>query len=53
MTQSRQLRRQRPPSLADVVRKEAASTDLGAKMGQLADKVVQTVTMDAVKPANA
>ena len=37
---------------ADVVRKEAASADLGAKMGQLADKVVQTVTKDAVKPAN-
>jgi hypothetical protein len=38
---------------ADVVRKEAASADLGARMGQLADKVVQTVTKDAVKPANA
>jgi phage-related protein len=38
---------------ADVVRKEAASADLGAKMGQLADKVVQTVTKDTVKPANA
>ena len=38
---------------ADVVRKEAASADLGAKMGQLADKVVQTVTKDVVKPANA
>ena len=37
----------------DVVRKEAASADLGARMGQLADKVVQTVTKDAVKPANA
>ena len=37
---------------ADVVRKEAASADLGAKMGQLADKVVQTVTKDVVKPAN-
>jgi len=36
---------------ADVVRKEAVSADLGAKMGQLADKVVQTVTKDAVKPA--
>lgn len=36
---------------ADVVRKEAASADLGAKMGQLADKVVQTVTKDMVKPA--
>ncbi|HTB38718.1 MAG TPA: hypothetical protein VK777_16600 [Reyranella sp.] len=36
---------------ADVVRKEAASADLGAKMGQLADKVVQTVTRDVVKPA--
>jgi uncharacterized protein YjbJ (UPF0337 family) len=36
---------------ADVVRKEAASADLGAKMGQLADKVVQTVTKDVVKPA--
>jgi uncharacterized protein YjbJ (UPF0337 family) len=36
---------------ADVVRKEAASADLGVKMGQLADKVVQTVTKDAVKPA--
>jgi hypothetical protein len=35
---------------ADVVRKEAASADLGAKMGQLADKVVQTVTKDVVKP---
>jgi hypothetical protein len=31
-------------------RKEAASADLGAKMGQLADKVVQTVTKDVVKP---
>ena len=29
---------------ADVVRKEAASADLGAKMGQLADKFVQIVT---------
>jgi hypothetical protein len=37
---------------ADVVRKEAASADLGAKMGQIADKVVQTVTKDVVKPAN-
>jgi phage-related protein len=37
---------------ADVVRKEAANADLGAKMGQLADKVVQTVTKDVVKPAN-
>ena len=36
---------------ADVVRKEAASADFGAKMGQLADKVVQTVTKDVVKPA--
>jgi hypothetical protein len=36
---------------ADVVRQEAASSDLGAKMGQLADKVVQTVTKDVVKPA--
>jgi phage-related protein len=36
---------------ADVVRKEAASADLGAKMGQLADKVVQTVTKDVVKSA--
>jgi hypothetical protein len=35
---------------ADVVRKEAASADLGAKMGQLADKVVQTVTKDVMKP---
>jgi hypothetical protein len=38
---------------ADVVRKEASAADLGTKMGQLADKVVQTVTKDAVKPANA
>jgi phage-related protein len=38
---------------ADVVRKEAASAHLGARMGQLADKVVQTVTKDVVKPANA
>ncbi len=38
---------------ADVVRKEAASADLGAKMGQLADKVAQTVTKDVVKPAQA
>jgi hypothetical protein len=38
---------------ADVVRKEASAADLGAKMGQLADKVVQTVTKDSVKPANA
>jgi hypothetical protein len=37
---------------ADVVRKEAASADLGAKMGQIADKVVQTVTKDVVKPAS-
>jgi len=36
---------------ADVVRKEAASADLGVKMGQLADKVVQTVTKDTVKSA--
>jgi hypothetical protein len=36
---------------ADVVHKEAASADLGAKMGQLADKVVQTVTKDVVKSA--
>src|ERR1700730_17985687 len=36
---------------ADVVRKEAASADLGARMGQLADEVVQTVTKDVVKPA--
>jgi hypothetical protein len=34
------------------VRKEASAADLGAKMGQLADKVVQTVTQDVVKPAN-
>jgi hypothetical protein len=34
---------------ADVVRKEAASADIGAKMGQLADKVVQTITKDTVK----
>jgi hypothetical protein len=32
------------------VRKEAASADLGAKMGRLADKVVQTVTKDIVMP---
>jgi hypothetical protein len=38
---------------ADVVRKEASAADLGTKMGQLADKVVQTVTKDSVKPANA
>jgi uncharacterized protein YjbJ (UPF0337 family) len=38
---------------ADVVCKEASAADLGAKMGQLADKVVQTVTKDAVKPPNA
>ena len=38
---------------ADVVRKEAASADLGARMGQLADEVVQAVTKDVVKPANA
>ena len=38
---------------ADVVRREAASADLGARMGQLADEVVQTVTKDVVKPANA
>jgi phage-related protein len=38
---------------ADVVRKEAASADLGARMGQLADEVVQTVPKDVVKPANA
>jgi phage-related protein len=37
---------------ADVVRKEASAADLGARMGQLADKVVQTVTKDAVRPAN-
>jgi hypothetical protein len=37
---------------ADVVRKEASAADLGAKMGQLADKVVQTVTQDVVKPAS-
>jgi hypothetical protein len=36
---------------ADVVRQEASAADLGVKMGQLADKVVQTVTKDAVKPA--
>jgi hypothetical protein len=38
---------------ADVVRKEASAADLGTKMGQLADKVVQTVTKDTVKPATA
>jgi ElaB/YqjD/DUF883 family membrane-anchored ribosome-binding protein len=38
---------------ADVVRKEAASADLGAKMGQLADKVVQSVTKDVVKSETA
>jgi len=38
---------------ADVVRKEAASADLSAKIGQLADKVVQTVTKDVVKPTQA
>jgi hypothetical protein len=32
------------------VRQEPASADLGAKRGRLADKVVQTVTKDAVKP---
>ena len=37
---------------ADVVRREASTADLGGKMGQLADKVVQTVTKDIVKPAN-
>jgi hypothetical protein len=37
---------------ADVVRQEASAADLGAKMGQLADRVVQTVTKDAVRPAN-
>jgi ElaB/YqjD/DUF883 family membrane-anchored ribosome-binding protein len=37
---------------ADVVRREASTADLGAKMGQLADKVVQTVTKDIVKPVN-
>jgi len=37
---------------ADVVRREASTADLGAKVGQLADKVVQTVTKDIVKPAN-
>jgi hypothetical protein len=36
-------------SAADVVRQEAASADLGAKMGQLADKVVQTVTKDVAE----
>jgi hypothetical protein len=36
---------------ADVVRKEASAADVGAKMGQLADKVVETVTKDVVKPA--
>jgi hypothetical protein len=40
-------------NVADVVRKEAASADLGAKMGQLADKVVQTVTKDVVMLASA
>ena len=40
-------------SAADVVRTEASAADLGTKMGQLADKVVQTVTKEAVKPANA
>jgi ElaB/YqjD/DUF883 family membrane-anchored ribosome-binding protein len=38
-------------SAADVVRQEAASADLGARMGELADKVVQTVTNDVVRPA--
>ena len=37
---------------ADVVRKEASAADLGAKMGQLADKVVQTVTKDVVRPTD-
>ena len=36
---------------SDVVRKEAASANLGAKMSELADKVVQTVTKDVVKSA--
>ncbi len=40
-------------NVANVVRKEAASADLGAKMGQLADKIVQTVTKDVVMPASA
>ena len=36
---------------SDVVRKEAAFANLGAKMSELADKVVQTVTKDVVKSA--
>lgn len=38
---------------ADVVRQEASTADLSARMGQLADKVVQTVTKDVIKPAQA
>jgi hypothetical protein len=36
---------------ADAVRKEPAAADLGTKTGQLANKVVQTVTKDVVMPA--
>jgi hypothetical protein len=36
---------------SDVVRTEAASANLGAKMSELAEKVVQTVTKDVVKSA--
>jgi hypothetical protein len=43
------LGREALANAADVVRKEAASADLGAKMGQLADKVVQGITKDTVK----
>jgi hypothetical protein len=36
---------------SDIVRKEAASANLGAKMSELAEKVVQTVSKDVVKSA--
>jgi hypothetical protein len=35
----------------DVVPKEASAADLGTKMDQLDDKVMQTVTKNVVKPA--
>jgi hypothetical protein len=36
---------------SDILRKEATSANLGAKMSELAEKVVQTVSKDVVKSA--
>ena len=37
-------------SAANVVRQEVSSSDIGAKVGQIADKVVQNVTKDITNP---